>query len=164
MTALTCRLGLGVRPDMPWIAGLALHLPSMFLVDPEAGRLLGKSGEPVGTTCPDGYVRLGRRRGCREQYAHRFVWEAVHGPLRASQQVDHRNSVKSDNRIANLDAVTRVENCRRALVAGRWPMGERSPNARLTDDLVRQIRRSRRPTRQWARELGVDAKTVRLAR
>ena len=163
MIALTCRLGLGVRPDMPRIEGVVMHAQTRFLVDPEAGQVLGKEGQPVGIHCSDGYVRLGTRRGSTEQYAHRVICEAVHGPLGALE-VDHVNGNRSDNRAANLEAVTHAENCRRVFAAGRGQVGEQKANARLTVALVRAIRRSRRPTRVWARELGLDAKTVRLAR
>ena len=164
MMALTCRLGLGVRPDMPRIAGVVMHAQSGFLVDPEEGQVLGRQAQPVGIVCKDGYVRLGRRRTCREQYAHRIICEAVHGPLGAFYEVDHLNGNRSDNRACNLERVTHAENCRRAVASGRVAIGEAKANARLTDDLVRAIRRSRRPTRAWARELGLDPATVRHAR
>lgn len=164
MMALTCRLGLGVRSDMPRIDGVVMHARTAFLVDPEAGHVLGKDAEPIGVVCSDGYVRLGKRRAHAEQYAHRIICEAVHGPLGASYEVDHLNGNKSDNRACNLERVTHAENCRRAIASGRVKLGEARPNAKLTADLVRTIRRSRRPTRAWARELGVDAVTVRHAR
>ena len=164
MIALTCLLGLGVRPDMPRIEGVVMHAQSGRLVDPEAGHVLNRMAEPIGIVCKDGYVRLGKHRGHSEQYAHRIICEAVHGPLGKSYEVDHLNGNRSDNRAANLEPVTHAENCRRAVASGRVPIGEAKANARLTDDLVRAIRRSRRPTRAWARELGVDAVTVRQAR
>lgn len=163
MMALTCRLGLGVRPDMPRANGVFLHAQSAFLVDPNAGLVLGKDAKPIGIVCKDGYVRVGKRRGCKEQYAHRIICEAAHGPL-GSFEVDHLNGNKSDNRASNLERVTKSENCRRAIARGQAAIGEKRPNAKLTEALVRTIRRGRRPTRAWARELGLDAKTVRCAR
>lgn len=164
MMALTCRLGLGVRPDMPRIEGVVMHAQSGFLVDPAAGHVLGKDGNPIGIVCKDGYVRVGKRSGSQEQYAHRIICEAVHGPLGASYEVDHLNGNKSDNRASNLERVTRSENCLRAIARGHMAVGEGKPNAKLTDALVRAIRRSKRPTGAWARELGVDRVTVRHAR
>lgn len=164
MMALTCQLGLGVRPHMPRIDGVVMHAQSGFLVDPEAGQVLGRKAEPIGIVCKDGYVRLGRRRSCREQYAHRVIAEAVHGPLRPFYVVDHLNGSRSDNRAANLERVTPAENCRRAIARGHMAVGEGKPNAKLTAALVRTIRRSRRPTRAWARDLGLDPATVRHAR
>ena len=164
MMALTCRLGLGVRPDMPRIEGVVMHAQSGLLVDPDEGQVLGRQAQPVGIVCNDGYVRLGKRRTCREQYAHRIICEAVHGPLGASYEVDHVNGNKSDNQVSNLERVTRSENCLRAIARGHMAVGEGKPNAKLTDALVRAIRRSRRSTGAWARELGVDRVTVRHAR
>lgn len=164
MIGLACRMGLGVRPGMPQIQGLVMHLPSLMMTDPATGTVLGKTGEPVGTVCKDGYVRLGKRRACQEQYAHRIICEAVHGPLGTSLEVDHINGNRSDNRAVNLERVTRAENCRRVFASGRGRVGEQKKNARLTDALVRAIRLSTRPTRVWARELGLDAKTIRCAR
>lgn len=164
MMALACRLGLGVRPDMPRIEGVVMHVQSGFLVAPEEGQVLGRQAQPVGIVCKDGYVRLGKRRACQEQYAHRIICEAIHGPLGASYEVDHVNGNRSDNRASNLDRVTHAENCRRAIASGRVALGEGKSNARLTNALVRSIRGSKRPTRAWARELGLDPKTVRQAR
>lgn len=164
MMALTCRLGLCVRPDMPRIEGVVMHAQSRYLVDPASGEVMGTQAQPIGIVCNDGYVRLGKRRSYPEQYAHRIICEAVHGPLGASFEVDHLNGNRSDNRACNLERVTHAENCRRAVASGRVAIGEAKANARLTDDLVRAIRRSRRPTRAWARELGLDPATVRQAR
>lgn len=164
MIALTCRLGLGVRPDMPRIEGVVMHAQSGFLIDPDAGHVLSCLADPIGVVCKDGYVRLGKRRSYSEQYAHRIICEAVHGPLGAFWEVDHLNGNRSDNRAANLEPVTHAENCRRAIASGRVQLGEGKANAKLTADLVRTVRGSARPSRAWARELGVDAKTIRHAR
>lgn len=160
--------GVGVVPNPIMIVGVIRHEQAGLLVDPRLGVLYGAQGQPVGTPGGDGYVRVGRRRNSLHQYAHRIVWEAVHGPIPDGYQVDHLNGVKHDNRIANLDAVTQSENARRAIAMGLAPVGEARSDSKLTAELVRQIRRTtkagQKTVAQWARELGVDRATIRSAR
>jgi hypothetical protein len=79
---------------------------------------------------------------------HRVVWEYVHGPI-PGLDINHLNGVKTDNRIVNLEAVTRAENNRHAVVTGLTvpARGERAGMTKLTEDQVREIYR-----RAWAGE------------
>lgn len=158
-------LRLGVRPDAPVIRDLIRHEQSGLLVDPKRGIVYGAAGTPVGAVCSDGYVRLGGGRN-GYLYAHRLIWETVNGPIPPGLEIDHRNGKKADNRVRNLDAVTRAENVRRAVANGLAPVGEARSDAKLTDSLVREIRATvgRISAGAWARRLGVDAATVRQAR
>ena len=45
-------------------------------------------------------------------YQHRAVWAAFNGPIDKGYELDHKNSVRSDNRLENLQLVTRSENCK----------------------------------------------------
>ena len=158
-------LGLGVIPGAFVIRDVIRHEQTGLLVDPKRGTVYGAAGAPVGAVCADGYVRLGgRRRGCL--YAHRLIWEVVHGPIPVGLEIDHLNGRKADNRLCNLEAVTKSENIRRAVAMGLAPVGEKRSDSKLTAALVREIRRTagKVSNREWARTLGVDAKTVRLAR
>jgi hypothetical protein len=76
---------------------------------PEGKKRRGRvpSSGHVGDLNYDGYVRvsvLGRR-----YYAHRLAWFYVHG-VWPTEQLDHRNGVRDDNRIANLREATQAEN------------------------------------------------------
>jgi hypothetical protein len=55
----------------------------------------------------DGYLRGTMQR--RQFLAHRVAWALHHGGWPADQ-IDHINGDRSDNRIVNLRAVTRIEN------------------------------------------------------
>ena len=59
----------------------------------------------------DGYVKADLwKRGKRKQTsAHRVVAEAFIGPI-DGLEINHRNGVKTDNRVANLEITTRSEN------------------------------------------------------
>lgn len=152
-----------LSPALPEIRNVILHMESRLLVWPAKGTIYGRLGEPVGGVCADGYVRMGGRPGS-PLYAHRLVWETVHGPIPKGMEIDHRNGRKADNRIINLDLVTRSENVQRAIAKGLMPVGQDRADSKLTDDLVCQIRASNLPTRTWAHMLQVDPATVRMAR
>lgn len=160
---------MGLHPHPVQIVNVVLHEQSGYLTWPERGVVYGREGVAVGTECADGYVRLGgSRRGLvvRYQYAHRVIWEAVNGPIPEGLEIDHLNGRKADNRVSNLEAVSRSVNVRRAVANGLVPLGDARQDAKLTAELVRQIRKagSSKTVRQWARELGVDPATIRSAR
>jgi len=144
---------------------LILHLPSGRCVAPKEGRVYGVRGTPIGGICADGYVRLGQH-AVGELYEHRFIYECVHGSIPAGHYIDHKNGCKSDNRIANLEAVTPSENMLRAFERGACQVGEQVSQSKLTVALVREIRRTARtvPPRDWAARLGVHPRTIREAR
>lgn len=122
-----------------------------YAVDPETGTVYGRRGKPIRSRNGRGYVHAqttvggrGGQRVCLK--AHRLVWEAVHGPIPAGLEPNHKNGVRHDNRIANLELVTRSENVLHAIYVLRadGSHGATHHNAKLTDDAVREIRRRRR--------------------
>ncbi|WP_457097485.1 HNH endonuclease [Lysobacter sp. P5_B9] len=158
--------GVGVSPNTPWIKGVIRHEQSGLLVDPKAGVVYGVLGRAIGGVCADGYVRLGGYRDKTYLYAHRLVWETVNGPIPDGLEIDHLNGDKADNRARNLEAVTKSENVRRAIKKGLAPVGSQRPEAKLTEELVQQIRSTAGvvTNAEWARRLGVEKTTIRHAR
>jgi hypothetical protein len=85
---------------------------------------------------------------------HRLVAAAFFGPCPVGKQVNHKNGIKPDNRVANLEYVTPKENVRHATVTGlRRDIGEMNPNAKLTAVKVDWIRRLFRHGEQTKTEL-----------
>ena len=85
------------------------------------------------------WLTLSKKRSLR--LVHRLVVEAFRGPIAIGMEVNHRNGVKADNRIANLEVVTRSENLLHAHATGLSTQhGETHHNAKLTHADVDAIR------------------------
>ena len=50
-----------------------------------------------------------KKRVCK--FVHTLVYSAFYGEIPKGMQINHKNEVKSDNRIENLELVTPKENC-----------------------------------------------------
>ena len=42
---------------------------------------------------------------------HKIVWESFVGEVPKGMEIDHKNGIKTDNRLRNLRCVTHIENC-----------------------------------------------------
>lgn len=113
-----------------------------------------------------GYIVVELNKGgtAKAHSAHRLVMAAFAGPLPAGQQVNHKNTIKHDNRLENLEYCTPQENIAHAVANGLVARGEQNPAAVLTADDVRSIRQ-RYPSESYAAlgaEYGVDPSTIHL--
>jgi len=123
---------------------------------------------PVATT---GYHRFvyNPRPGKRRAFAifvHRAVMLAFVGPCPPGKQVNHRDGVKTNNRLDNLEYVTGSENMQHAARMGlAWShKGERHCRAKLTEEAVREIRAlvaAGEQKKAVAKRYGVSAFVVR---
>lgn len=81
--------------------------------------------------------------------AHRLIWQTLVGPIPDGLVINHKNGVRLDNRLENLEVVTPSENQLHAFrVLGRIHPdtsvhGERNGSAKLDAEKVREIRRLR---------------------
>ena len=80
---------------------------------------------PVGDLQVNGYVRVYlpgltgvTSRKPSSVYAHRLIWTVTEGPIGAADQINHRNGVKRDNRLENLEVVDASGNLQHAYDTG----------------------------------------------
>lgn len=74
-----------------------------------------------------------------KRYVHRLVAEAFLPRL----EVNHKNGIKTDNRLENLEWMTTSQNVLHAkqVLKVYAPKGEKSPQAKLTENDVREIKK-----------------------
>jgi hypothetical protein len=61
----------------------------------------------------DGYVNVGLRKSKNERkrkFVHRLVYEAFVGPIPEGYEVNHKDEVKSNNALSNLELLTHKQN------------------------------------------------------
>lgn len=117
---------------------------------------------PVGMLRTNGYVAisLGARRSV---LAHRLMWAAAHGAIDPALVINHKNGVKRDNRLCNLEAVTPAENIRHAYRTGLILSGEQHYACKLPDaavPVVREMLADGQPAKDIAAHFDVSASLI----
>ena len=114
-----------------------------------------------------GYGQTWDRQQKRRRRAHRVVWEIFNGPIPKGAFVLHRCDNPPCVNPDHLYVGTAADNTRDMIRRGRVSAGERRDNARLTREMVRQIRHvyasGRKTKAALARIFGVSPSTIRAA-
>lgn len=91
--------------------------------------------------------------------AHRLVWARFNGPIPDGLTINHKNGVKDDNRLENLELATYSEQRTHALevlkVNRHQPKGSLHPKTRLKEEDVLEIR-ARREDGEMVKDIAAD--------
>lgn len=115
-----------------------------------------------------GYTQVGLTRpGQRQQYKkiHVLVAEAFLPNPDNKPQMNHKNGIRNDNRLENLEWVTISENHKHAFrELGKKPsraaLGKPSPRRKLSKEQVEAIRSDTRSQTAIAEDYGVSQQTI----
>jgi len=110
-----------------------------------------------------GYLQVGlyKNKKMKLELVHRLVAKTFIENIIKKPCVNHKNGIKTDNRVENIEWCTYGENnihaCENGLMAG-----EKNPTAKLTVEQVRTIREKFNNNRhKLAKEYKVDESTIR---
>lgn len=98
------------------------------------------------------------------QKAHRLAWMHANGPIPEGMCVCHRCDNRRCCNPVHLFLGTHLDNARDRNAKRRQCFGERSPAAKLTDEIVRQIRGDTRKRREIAAHYGISLSLVGFIR
>jgi len=150
----------------------------------EEGQLRNKTTLVIfnGWQDKDGYIKVTLRQHgiVKTWYLHRLVCEAFNGQCQEGMCVDHINTTRTDNRIANLRYISTTENSRQGGYFHKGKPKSEQTKAKisaaqlgikhsicyLTEEAVKDIRRSRLfgiPISDLVKKYNVSRSTISMA-
>lgn len=134
---------------------------------PRGDQLMYVSGQLIRTPLKSsGYPHFKLANGDNSTYpmVHQVVAAAFLGPCPPGYEINHKDGDKTNNRVTNLEYVTRQANIQHSIRNGLALRGESSPNARLTEDDVRAIRaaQGKQTAKELAKRYGVSHEYIPL--
>ena len=135
-------------------------LPNTFISSD--GRLWRNGKEKKFTVSPVGYevVSFSTNNKTKTYYKHRLMLHAFSGPCPDNCEALHINGNRLDNRLENLRWGTRKENVADAIRHGTATIGSKNGAAKLTNEMVKFIRKSKK-IGELANQFNVSITTIK---
>lgn len=111
------------------ISGYLVNVDGTVIINPKTGLRL------TPTLAPSGYLKIGNYI-CSSGTVHQLVYEAFIGLVPDGLHINHKDGVKTNNNISNLEVVTPRENTIHAYQNGlaRGKKGETNSGAKLESE------------------------------
>ncbi|QMV33390.1 hypothetical protein F1_00027 [Ralstonia phage Heva] len=110
------------------------------------------------------YVNLSRGGKARKRAVHIMVLEAFVGAAPDGMEACHGDGDRKNAALFNLRWDTRKANAADKEIHGTVPRGERSPRAKITEAIAREILASTETSVALGRRIGIASSTVRAVR
>lgn len=105
-----------------------------------------KTNRYIGATGSGGYPKISFQdpvtKRIRSVQIHRLVWTVYKGSIPSNRVLNHKDGIKTNSRLSNLELVTLSENACHAVKTGLVYIarGEEKPNACFSDAQVSRLR------------------------
>jgi len=123
------------------------------------GVVISPNGKQIGSQTPNGYIRItisGEKTSIHQLIMKLFVGESN------GLDIDHKNGIKNDNRLENLEYVTRKENIKRAwsngLVKARY--GNEMHTTKISDEIIEAVKKDTDSQRLIAEKYNISRGSV----
>jgi len=99
------------------------------------GTVINRFGKKVGFKQKNGYMHVSING--KQVLMHRFVYEAFNGEIPEGYEIDHKNTVRDDNRLENLRIATPKENRNNPITKERY---KTSNKGKVTPQLIEKLK------------------------
>jgi hypothetical protein len=95
--------------------------------------------KPIGHVSNMGYSIFGTTGG-KNYLIHRIVYEAFYGLIKDGLVIDHKNGIKTDNCLSNLQAISQSENLKKGMTGNysKHPRGVKSLDLENNEERIFQ--------------------------
>lgn len=99
------------------------------------GTVINRFGKKVGFKTKNGYMHISING--KQVLMHRFIYEAFNGEIPEGYEIDHKNTVRDDNRLENLRIATPKENRNNPITKERY---KTSNKGKVTPQLIEKLK------------------------